>query len=41
MDQYRPEHRARDYPELARRLTTAEWQQAVAWARDAGLTNLC
>jgi putative pyruvate formate lyase activating enzyme len=41
MDQYRPEHRARDYPELSRRLTTIEWQQALAWAREAGLTNLC
>lgn len=40
MRQYRPEHRARDYPELSRPLTRDEWEQAVAWARDAGLTNL-
>ncbi|HPK71206.1 MAG TPA: hypothetical protein PLN93_04635 [Vicinamibacterales bacterium] len=37
MRQYRPEHRARDYPELSRRLTSEEWEQAVAWARAAGL----
>ncbi|MDO8835702.1 MAG: hypothetical protein Q7V01_08895 [Vicinamibacterales bacterium] len=40
MDQYRPAHRAREYPELARRLTPQEWAQARAWARAAGLTNL-
>lgn len=40
MRQYRPEHRARDYPELSRPLTRDEWEQAVAWAREAGLTNL-
>jgi putative pyruvate formate lyase activating enzyme len=40
MDQYRPAHRAREYPELARRLTPQEWGQALAWARAAGLTNL-
>jgi putative pyruvate formate lyase activating enzyme len=40
MGQYRPEHKARDYPEIARRLTSKEWKQAVAWARGAGLTNL-
>jgi putative pyruvate formate lyase activating enzyme len=40
MAQYRPEYKAREYPELSRRLTTAEYQQAVAWAREAGLTRL-
>jgi putative pyruvate formate lyase activating enzyme len=40
MAQYRPEHRAREYPELARRILPEEWQQALAWARTAGLTNL-
>jgi putative pyruvate formate lyase activating enzyme len=39
MAQYRPEHRAREYPKIARRLTSEEWQQALAWAREAGLTN--
>jgi putative pyruvate formate lyase activating enzyme len=40
MAQYRPEHRAFDYPEIARRITADEWQEALAWARQAGLTNL-
>jgi putative pyruvate formate lyase activating enzyme len=40
MAQYRPEHRAHDYPELARRITREEWEQALAWARAAGLTNV-
>jgi len=40
MPQYRPEHRAREYPELARRITSEEWGQALAWARASGLTNL-
>ena len=39
MSQYRPEHRARHYPELARRITGAEYRQAINWARKAGLTN--
>lgn len=40
MSQYRPEHRAPGIPELSRRLTSEEWRQALAWAREAGLTNL-
>ena len=40
MDQYRPCHKAFDYPEIARPLTREEWKQAVGWAKDAGLTNL-
>jgi putative pyruvate formate lyase activating enzyme len=40
MAQYRPEHRASEYPELARRITTDEYRQAVQWAREAGLKNL-
>ncbi len=40
MAQYRPEHRALEYPELSRRITNAEFQQALIWAHDAGLTNL-
>ena len=40
MAQYHPEHRAFDYPEIARRLTGEEWRQALAWAREAGLSNL-
>jgi len=40
MAQYRPEHKAFQYPELSRRLSYAEYRQAVAWAREAGLTRL-
>ncbi len=40
MAQYRPEHQARQIPELSRRLTAGEYSQAVAWAREAGLTRL-
>ena len=40
MPQYRPEHRAGDYPELSRRITTQEWGHALAWAHAAGLTNI-
>ena len=40
MQQYRPEHKADEYPEIARSLTEAEWKQALSWARKAGLTNL-
>ncbi len=40
MDQYRPCHKASDYPEIDRPLTRKEWRQAVKWAKDAGLTNL-
>jgi putative pyruvate formate lyase activating enzyme len=40
MAQYRPAHDAFDYPEIARRITREEWDQATAWARAAGLENL-
>ena len=40
MSQYRPEYEARRYPELSRPVTRQEYSQAVAWAREAGLTNL-
>jgi len=40
MAQYRPMHRAYDYPEISRRITAAEWEQALSWAREAGLTGL-
>jgi putative pyruvate formate lyase activating enzyme len=40
MAQYRPEHKARQIPELSRRITAAEYQQATDWARQAGLTRL-
>jgi len=40
MSQYRPAFRASRVPAIARRLTRREYDQAVQWARDAGLTNL-
>ncbi|MGQ9794595.1 MAG: radical SAM protein [Anaerolineae bacterium] len=40
MDQYRPAYKACEYPELSRRITRAEWDEAVAWARKAGLYRL-
>ena len=40
MAQYHPAHRAREYPELSRRITAAEYQRATALARQYGLTNL-
>ena len=40
MSQYRPEHQALGYPKIARRLTREEYEEAVGWARAAGLTHL-
>ena len=39
MAQYRPEHRAHYYPPLNRRITQREFDQAMRWAREAGLRN--
>jgi len=39
MGQYRPQHRAREYPPLSRRPTQEELAQAMRWAREAGLRN--
>ena len=40
MAQYRPEHKAFDHPEISRRITSEEWQQARTWAKQAGLENI-
>jgi len=40
MNQYHPCYRARDYPPLDRRLTSEEFAEAVALAREAGLARL-
>lgn len=40
MDQYRPCYKAADFPELNRRITAAEYAQALEWAREAGLQRL-
>jgi putative pyruvate formate lyase activating enzyme len=40
MDQYRPAHKAADYPRLNRRPTAEEYAEAVRLVREAGLTRL-
>jgi putative pyruvate formate lyase activating enzyme len=40
MAQYRPAHMAPGIPELSRRITAAEYRQAICWADEAGLTRL-
>lgn len=40
MSQYRPEHKAKDYPEISRRLTRKEWAEALEWAKRYGLSRL-
>jgi putative pyruvate formate lyase activating enzyme len=40
MSQYRPVYRAFEFPEIARPLKQAEYEEAVACARRLGLTNL-
>jgi putative pyruvate formate lyase activating enzyme len=40
MSQYRPMYKAFDYPEISRRITHDEYNEAVTWAKAAGLTNL-
>ena len=39
MGQYSPQFQARSYPPLDRRPTPAELDQAMRWAREAGLRN--
>ena len=40
MDQYRPCYRADEHPSMDRRITEAEFAQALRWARDMGLERL-
>jgi putative pyruvate formate lyase activating enzyme len=40
MAQYRPAHRAREFPKIARRPTREEIEQAFRWAREAGLQRI-
>jgi putative pyruvate formate lyase activating enzyme len=40
MDQYKPDYRASDFPELFRLVTRAEIRRAKDWAGEAGLTRL-
>jgi putative pyruvate formate lyase activating enzyme len=40
MRQYRPEHKATEYPDIARRLKRKEYIEALEWAKKYGLTRL-
>ncbi len=40
MSQYRVEHRAFEYPAIARAITAEEFLEAIQWAEEAGLENL-
>jgi putative pyruvate formate lyase activating enzyme len=40
MAQYRPENKARNYPELSRRISAEEYQEALELARAQGLYRL-
>lgn len=40
MSQYRPEYKAFDYPEIARRLKRSEYLETLKWAKKYGLTRL-
>ena len=40
MDQYRPWGRATEFPEIARRVSAEEWEDARAYALHKGLTRL-
>jgi len=40
MSQYRPFYHAVDYSEINRRITEEEFNQAIQWTQDAGLTNV-
>ncbi len=40
MSQYTPVYKASEYPEINRRITRKEYNDAVRWAKEAGLVNL-
>jgi putative pyruvate formate lyase activating enzyme len=40
MDQYRPAFRAHNLPDINRRISRDEYQQAILWAQEAGLNRL-
>jgi putative pyruvate formate lyase activating enzyme len=40
MSQYRPMYKAFEYSEISRRISHKEYDEAVRWAKEAGLTNL-
>jgi putative pyruvate formate lyase activating enzyme len=40
MSQYRPVYKAFEFQDIARRITSQEYNNAIEWAKKAGLTNL-
>ena len=40
MRQYRPEYRAKEFPDIARRINRKEYEETLGWAGEFGLTNL-
>ena len=40
MRQYRPEYKAFDYPEIARRIKRSEYEEVINWAKKYGLNRL-
>jgi len=40
MRQYRPEYKAREYPKIARRISSTEYRNALNWAEEFGLKRL-
>ena len=40
MSQYRPMYKAYEYSDISRRITREEYDEAIRWAKEAGLTNL-
>lgn len=40
MSQYRPMHKAFDFPKIARGLTRKEYKEVLRWAKEAGLANV-
>ena len=40
MSQYTPMYKAHNYPEISRGITYKEYNEAIEWAKEAGLTNI-
>jgi len=40
MRQYRPEYKAKEYPEIARRLKRNEYAEVIRWAQEKGFKRL-
>ena len=40
INKYRPEYKASEYPEIARRIKRSEYAEAIKWAKKYGLTRL-